>query len=105
MLLLHIILICDLDVLFFLSVLRIWVHKPSSLFTKGSWITVEQSAYFCRFSICSQLMFFVLSTVALAVWAMDNKAISPSLELVVDGIVQGGVGTISTNNPGYSSRG
>ncbi|EPQ50957.1 glycoside hydrolase family 35 protein [Gloeophyllum trabeum ATCC 11539] len=42
------------------------------------------------------------NTVAVALWAMENMAVSPSLELNIDGIYEGGVGGIVTNNPGYS---
>ncbi|KAI8986121.1 glycoside hydrolase superfamily [Trametes punicea] len=44
------------------------------------------------------------NTIAVALWAMNNTAVSPSLELVVDGILDGGVGPIATNNPEWSPR-
>ncbi|KAI0671257.1 glycoside hydrolase superfamily [Trametes maxima] len=44
------------------------------------------------------------NTVAVALWALDNTAVSPSLEIVVDAVLDGGVGPIATNNPGWSER-
>ena len=46
----------------------------------------------------------VYSTVAVALWAMEASVpISPSLTLVSDGFVDGGVGGIVTDNPSFSS--
>ncbi|KAF9016306.1 glycoside hydrolase family 35 protein [Hymenopellis radicata] len=46
------------------------------------------------------------NTVAIALWAMEeNVILSPNLQLVVDGVYEGGVGKISTNNPGWSAAG
>ena len=44
------------------------------------------------------------STVAVALWALNNTAVSPSLELVVDDVLDGGVGPIATNNPAWEPR-
>ncbi|KAI0070921.1 hypothetical protein K474DRAFT_1669569 [Panus rudis PR-1116 ss-1] len=44
------------------------------------------------------------NTVAVALWALDNTPVSPTLKLVVDGVVEGGVGPIATNNPSWSPR-
>ncbi|KAI0632367.1 glycoside hydrolase superfamily [Trametes polyzona] len=43
------------------------------------------------------------NTVAVALWALENSAVSPSLELVVD-VLDGGVGHVATNNPEWSPR-
>ena len=49
---------------------------------------------------------FWISTVAIALWAMEpNVTISPTLELTVDGVLEGGVGGIEVNNPVWSSQG
>ncbi|KAF8968901.1 glycoside hydrolase family 35 protein [Flammula alnicola] len=46
------------------------------------------------------------STVAVALWAMTpNVTISPDLQLTLDGIYDGGVGNVKTDNPGWSSLG
>jgi hypothetical protein len=46
------------------------------------------------------------STVAVALWAMEpNVDIRPTLQLTVDGILEGGVGGITVNNPEWSSQG
>ena len=44
------------------------------------------------------------STVAVALWALQETAVAPTLELVVDGVVDGGVGPIAVNNPGWEQR-
>ncbi|CDO72277.1 Glycoside Hydrolase Family 35 protein [Trametes cinnabarina] len=44
------------------------------------------------------------NTVAVALWALNNTAVSPSLDLVVDNVLDGGVGPITTNNPKWSPR-
>ncbi|KAM5536271.1 hypothetical protein V8D89_010048 [Ganoderma adspersum] len=44
------------------------------------------------------------NTVAVALWALDNTAVSPSLELAIDGVLDGGVGPIATNNPVWEAR-
>ena len=46
------------------------------------------------------------STVAVALWAMEsNVTISPDLHLTVDGVYDGGVREVKTNNPSWSSLG
>ena len=44
------------------------------------------------------------STVVVALWALNNTAVSPSLELVVDDVLDGGVGPIATNTPAWEPR-
>ncbi|KZT12288.1 glycoside hydrolase family 35 protein [Laetiporus sulphureus 93-53] len=44
------------------------------------------------------------NTVAVALWALQDTAVSPTLELVVDTVIEGGVGEIGVNNPGWSAR-
>ena len=44
------------------------------------------------------------STVAIALWALDNTAVAPALELVVDDVLDGGVGAIALNNPAWAPR-
>ncbi|KAI0930973.1 hypothetical protein AcV7_005008 [Taiwanofungus camphoratus] len=44
------------------------------------------------------------NTVAIALWALENTTVSPTLELVVDDVLEGGVGPIATNNPPWSAR-
>lgn len=44
------------------------------------------------------------NTVAAALWALENSSVSPTLELVVDNVYEGGVGPIATNNPSWSPR-
>ncbi|KAI0040947.1 glycoside hydrolase family 35 protein [Auriscalpium vulgare] len=45
------------------------------------------------------------NTVAVALWAMESVAISPTLDLTIDTVLQGGVGGVTTNNPVWSSTG
>ena len=35
----------------------------------------------------------------------SNVTISPTLELIADGVLEGGVGSIEVNNPVWSSQG
>lgn len=43
---------------------------------------------------------------AVALWAMEsNVTISPDLQLTLDGVYDGGVGEVKTDNPGWSSLG
>ncbi|KAI0747487.1 glycoside hydrolase superfamily [Fomes fomentarius] len=44
------------------------------------------------------------NTVAVALWVTQDVAIHPSLDLVLDGAVDGGVGPIATNNPLWGPR-
>ena len=48
------------------------------------------------------------STVAVALWSLlpDGSGVSvkPTLDLVLDGYIEGGVGGIEVNNPGYLDR-
>ena len=42
------------------------------------------------------------STVAVALWALDNTPVSPSLQLSVDAVYDGGVGQIVSKSLSYS---
>ncbi|TFY68957.1 hypothetical protein EVJ58_g705 [Rhodofomes roseus] len=44
------------------------------------------------------------NTVAVAVWALTDEPVSPTLKLVVEAVVEGGVGPIHANNPAWSPR-
>ncbi|KAI0738818.1 glycoside hydrolase superfamily [Daedaleopsis nitida] len=44
------------------------------------------------------------NTVAVALWVMQDVEVHPTLVLVVDGVLDGGVGPIATNNPGWTPR-
>ena len=44
------------------------------------------------------------STVAVALWALQDLEVHPTLELALDSVVEGGVGLFLTNNPGWSPR-
>ncbi|PIL34795.1 hypothetical protein GSI_02582 [Ganoderma sinense ZZ0214-1] len=44
------------------------------------------------------------NTVAVSLWALNNTAVSPTLELVIDEVLDGGVGPITTNNPEWEPR-
>ena len=45
----------------------------------------------------------VHSTVAVALWALDDTSVSPSLQLSVDAVYDGGVGPIAfLKSPSYS---
>ncbi|KIJ64658.1 glycoside hydrolase family 35 protein [Hydnomerulius pinastri MD-312] len=45
------------------------------------------------------------NTVAVALWAMEPTTVSPTLQLTVDSVYEGGVGGIEVNNPGWSAEG
>jgi hypothetical protein len=45
------------------------------------------------------------NTVAVVLWAMENVEVSPRLRLEIDGVYDGGVGHISTNNPKWTAEG
>ena len=43
---------------------------------------------------------------AVALWALEsNVPISPDLQLTLDGVYDGGVGNVTSDNPGWSSMG
>ncbi|KAF9240278.1 glycoside hydrolase family 35 protein [Melanogaster broomeanus] len=42
---------------------------------------------------------------AMALWAMEPITVSPTLQLTVDNVYEGGVGGIEVNNPGWSAEG
>ncbi|EIW59741.1 uncharacterized protein TRAVEDRAFT_37024 [Trametes versicolor FP-101664 SS1] len=44
------------------------------------------------------------NTVAVALWALNGTAVTPTLDLVADAIIDGGVGHVATNNPVWTSR-
>ncbi|KIP02769.1 glycoside hydrolase family 35 protein [Phlebiopsis gigantea 11061_1 CR5-6] len=44
------------------------------------------------------------NTVAVALWALQDAPVSPTLALVLDGAVEGGVGPIAINNPPWAPR-
>ncbi len=44
------------------------------------------------------------STVAVALWVLQDVEVGPTLELELDSVVEGGIGPIATNNPGWVSR-
>ena len=44
------------------------------------------------------------STIAVALWALEDEAVSPTLALVVDDVIEGGVGSIAVDNPTWSPR-
>jgi hypothetical protein len=46
-----------------------------------------------------------VNTVAVALWSMGTTAVSPNLQLVLDGVLDGGVPNVVTNNPPYSPVG
>jgi hypothetical protein len=46
------------------------------------------------------------STVAVALWDLESDVpISPDLQLTLDGVYDGGVGNVKTDNPCWSSLG
>lgn len=50
------------------------------------------------------LIILTQSTIAVALWTLDETSVSPTLELVIDKILDGGVGHISVNNPTWEPR-
>ncbi|KAJ7885789.1 glycoside hydrolase family 35 protein [Mycena olivaceomarginata] len=46
-----------------------------------------------------------VNTVAVALWSMGRTAVSPNLQLVLDGVLDGGVPNVTTNNPSWSPVG
>ncbi|KAI0629927.1 glycoside hydrolase superfamily [Trametes polyzona] len=44
------------------------------------------------------------NTIAIALWVTEDTAVHPTLDLVLEGAVDGGVGPIATNNPGWTDR-
>ena len=45
------------------------------------------------------------STVAVALWAMESVAVSPELQLVLDGAIDSSFGPIGVDNPAWSAEG
>jgi len=46
-----------------------------------------------------------VNTVAVALWSMGRTAVSPNLQLVLDGVLDGGVPGVKTDNPAWSPVG
>lgn len=44
------------------------------------------------------------STVAVALWALENAPVAPTLALALDGAVEGGVGRVRVDNPVWAPR-
>ena len=42
------------------------------------------------------------STVAVALWMMEPNVYAPTLDLTIDTILQGGVGRVRVDNPGFT---
>ncbi|KAJ7327585.1 glycoside hydrolase family 35 protein [Mycena albidolilacea] len=51
------------------------------------------------------LNFQGVNTVAVALWSMGRAAVSPSLQLVLDGVLDGGVPGVKTDNPQWTPVG
>ncbi len=47
---------------------------------------------------------FHCSTVAVVLWALQDTPVSASLKLVVDDVLDGGVGPVTLNNPRWEKR-
>ena len=83
------------------------VRKRDSRFRPGFWTLTERSE--CL-TICKNENELVLtglvcfSTVAVVLWALDETPVSPNLKLVVDEVLDGGVGAITLNNPVWKRR-
>ncbi|KAF9258328.1 glycoside hydrolase family 35 protein [Marasmius fiardii PR-910] len=45
------------------------------------------------------------NTVAVAIWSMTKQTVTPQLRFEMDGVFEGGVGTIRKNNPRWSAQG
>lgn len=81
--------------------------RPNSLSTKGSSTTTAPSTYllFVATHVPPLILFLLLSTVAVALWAMESVAVSPQLNITIDTVLEGGVGGVVANNPAWSSEG
>ncbi|KAM5536273.1 hypothetical protein V8D89_010050 [Ganoderma adspersum] len=44
------------------------------------------------------------NTVAVALWVLQDVEVHPTLELELDSVVEGGIGPVAVNNPGWSPR-
>jgi hypothetical protein len=56
--------------------------------------------------IFKKKLIYFNSTVAVALWAMESGVpICPDLQLTLDGVYDGGIGNVMTDNPGWSSLG
>ncbi|KAI0263999.1 glycoside hydrolase family 35 protein [Gloeopeniophorella convolvens] len=51
------------------------------------------------------LVYNGLNTVAVALWVLEDVAVTPSLSLTIDTILVGGSGPVTYNNPGFSPQG
>ena len=89
------------------SVWPILARKQNSRFLPGFWTFTERSE--CL-TICKNENDLVLtglvcfSTVAVMLWALEETPVSPNLKLVVDEVLDGGVGAITLNNPVWKRR-
>lgn len=77
----------------------------NSLSTKGFLTIREKSELSLNFRDTIHLRPCDRSTVAVALWAMENKPVTPNLQLTIDGVFEGGVGGVTTDNPKWSSVG
>ena len=83
------------------------VRKRSSRFPQGFWTFTERSECLttCKDEndlVLTRLVCF--STVAVMLWALEETPVSPNLKLVVDEVLDGGVGAITLNNPVWKRR-
>ena len=73
----------------------------------GFWTITERSE---SWTICKSeddlvlTRFVCFSTVAVMLWALEETPVSPNLKLVVDEVLDGGVGAITLNNPVWKRR-
>ncbi|KAJ2996820.1 hypothetical protein NUW54_g7197 [Trametes sanguinea] len=44
------------------------------------------------------------NTLAVALWALEDTPVNPTLKLVLDGAFEGGVGAVTKNNPRWAPR-
>ena len=90
---------------FFSSWHSIWWtsgHRWSSWSCLVSWITMARSECIHICVWCHQRFrdwHRIHSTVVVTLWALNNTTVFLSLELVINGVLDGGVGPIATNNP------
>lgn len=47
---------------------------------------------------------YISSTIGVALWVMEDTPVSPTLDLVLEGALEGGVGPIAQNNPVWTAR-
>ncbi|KAH0831870.1 glycoside hydrolase family 35 protein [Lanmaoa asiatica] len=79
----------------------------AQLYVNG-WMMGKRVANLGRYKFPVQqgiLSYSGVNTVAVALWAMESSKISPTLELTIDAVYEGGVGGIESNNPSWSAAG